>query len=174
MLDRLVEDTWKPATTLTLLDRTLNERIARVTDATCASRHVINDTANSQSVTRAGTRISAFAIDARQLTRAFAVTDALWSAVGRRSAELWHAGARRRVVDDLTLGIGTAWRGLARVYRFRCIFRFKMKENKSCHVFNTFTHTYKDIFDNRKNLRLGIQRMNGSPVNTGGQLQIGL
>lgn len=30
------------------------------------------------------------------------------------------------------------------------------------------------FFYNWKNLRLGIQRMNGSPVNTGGQLQIGL
>jgi len=30
------------------------------------------------------------------------------------------------------------------------------------------------IFSNHRNLRLGTQRMNGSPVNIGGQVQTGL
>lgn len=35
-------------------------------------------------------------------------------------------------------------------------------------------YTWRFFENKKRNLRLGMQRMNGSPVNTGGQLQIGL
>lgn len=80
-------------TTLTFLDHALNEWITCVTYATRASWHVINNLTNGQSVTRSRTRVSAFAINTCHLTRTFAITNAFWSAIGWRSAELWHARA---------------------------------------------------------------------------------
>lgn len=111
---------------LTGRDHALDERVARKTDATRAGRHVIGNVAVGEGVARSGARVSAFTINACHVARAFAVADTFRSAVGWRPDELRHAGARRRIVDDLALGIGTAGRRLTWVYRSRHVLRFNI------------------------------------------------
>lgn len=99
---------------------------------------MINNVALGEGTARPGTWVSAFAINACRMARAFAVADTFRSAIGWRPDEFRHAGTRGRIVDDLALGIGTAGRRLAWVYRFRRILRFKIK--RICTVRATRVH----------------------------------
>lgn len=64
-----------------------SERIAGVAGETVAVRSMTDNSAHGVTAARTGTRIATFLIDARQVARAFRITDAFRSAVWRRSHE---------------------------------------------------------------------------------------
>lgn len=130
------KDSRKSSLQLTGHDRALNKWIACVADATRAGRHVINNVAISQRVTRSRTWVSTFAIYTRHLARTFTVTNTLRSTIRWCSNKLWQARARRCIINDLALRIRAARRRLARIYRFWDILRFKIKRYKLLHDTN--------------------------------------
>lgn len=75
-----------------------------------------NGTAHSVTAAGARTWVSALLTDASHVVGALVVAYALWPAIGRRTTELWQAGARRGFVDHLALGIWTAGRWFAWVH----------------------------------------------------------
>lgn len=67
----------------------LRERISYVTLQTNTVRCVADNSAFGVEAARISARIAAFLVYASQVVGAFAVTDALWSAIRRRTDEVW-------------------------------------------------------------------------------------
>ena len=94
---------------------TLNKGVSRVAGQAHAARRVADHAALGALAARAGARVPALLVDARQLGRAFRVRHALGAAVRRRPSEARDARARGLVTGHPALGIRATGRRPARL-----------------------------------------------------------
>lgn len=89
-----------------------------------------DDVADGVNTAGVYTRVATLLIDAGHLIRAFAITDALVSAVRRCSDKFSQARAGRLIVDHLALRVRSAGRRLARINGGQRIHGFKDNDDR--------------------------------------------